>query len=222
MKKFILLIPILFLFSCQLKEQADELQALKQCTYEVVSADSVYLANINVSEMITENGLDLISAPQLAISYMQKKMPLNALINLKVTNPGTQEAAINQFEYVVAIKNTEITKGFFDKRISIPPNGGTTIVPVRVNQDLYNLISNPVNQSAVAGFLSTKTEQKAVVTLKIKPTFAVGSEMIKYPDYVSMDKEFTNTTLLSYLRGLQSKARVIDSIGQNKDTTGVY
>lgn len=210
----------MFLSSCQLKEQADQLQALKQCTYEIISADSVYLAGMNVSDMITENGLDLISAPPLAISYLQKKMPLYAVINLKITNPGIQEAAVNQFEYKVFIKNTEITSGHFDKRISIPPNGGSSIVPVRINQDVYTLISNPVNQSAVADFLSTRVEKKAVITLKIKPTFAVGNEMIKYPDYITMDKEFSNKVLLSYLKGVQ--ARVTDTLYRNENDSARF
>lgn len=190
---------VLVVSSCQLKDQAEELQALKHCTYEIVSADSIYLSNINVSDLIKENKLDLINAPQLAFSYLQKKMPLNAVVNLKITNPGTQEAAINGFEYIALIKDTEITKGYFDKKISVPPNGGTTIVPVRIDQDVYPLISDPGNQSAVSDFFGSGEERKAVITLKIKPSIAIGSEMIKYPDYLTIDKSITNKRLLSYL-----------------------
>lgn len=200
------------LFSCQLKEQAEELQALKECTYEVVSADSIYLSNINVSNLIKENSLDLINAPQLAFSYLQKTMPFNAIVNLRITNPGTQEAAINEFEYKVFIKDTEITQGYYDKKISIPPNGGTTLVPVRINQDVYPLISSPGNQTAVSDFFGSKDEKTAIITLKIKPSIAIGSEMIKYPDYISVDKTVSNKKIIAYLESLSNSNTSQDTV----------
>lgn len=219
------IIPLLLLIagvsgSCQLKEQAEELQALKDCTYEVVSADSIYLSNIDVSELVKENTLDLINAPQLAFSYLQKKMPFSAVVNLKITNPGSQEAAINEFEYKVLIKDTEILNGYYDRKISVPPND-SMVIPIKIDRDVYPLIANREHQAAVSGFLGSAAEKSTAISLKIKPAFAVGDKMVKYPDYITIDKTFTNRSLISYLNGLSTENKADDTVN-NSNTTEVY
>jgi LEA14-like dessication related protein len=202
MRKLLWLLGTVVLFcTCQLKEQAEELSALQNCTYEIISADSVSLANVEISNMVNEHGIDLVNAPALALSYLQKKLPLQAVINLRVTNPGTTEAGINQFEYKVLVQETEVLDGSYDKRVTIAPQS-STVIPVKINRDVYNLISNPANQSAVANFLDTRTEKKSIITMKIKPAIAVGDRMIHFPDYINLKKEVSNTVLLSYIRNL--------------------
>lgn len=220
MKVFAFLFPALIavtITSCQIKEQAEELQALKECTYEIVSADSVFLSNINVTRLIKNNTLDLINAPQLAFSYLQKSMPLSAVVHLKITNPGTQQAGINEFEYRVLIKETQLINGYYDKKISVPASG-STVVPITINQDIYPLISSPQNQSAVTDFLGSTEEKQATVTLKIKPAISIGNELIKYPDYISIDQTFTNKSLMAYLSRLSRNQGTADTVSAGQNT----
>lgn len=190
----------IFFSSCEVKEQADKLKALEQCTYEIVSADSVYIAGTDASQLLSNGGLNLLQAPQLAFAYIQQKMPVKAILQLRVTNNGTQEAGINQFEYKVYIKETELITGFIDQTITVAPNGGTATVPVRIDKDFYALISSPANQEAVTGFLTSQTEKIAAVTFKIKPRFLIGNQVIEYPDYFDISKQISNTTILSYIK----------------------
>ncbi|MFD2163619.1 hypothetical protein ACFSJU_14510 [Paradesertivirga mongoliensis] len=186
--------------SCEVKEQADKLKALESCTYEIVSADSVYIAGTDARQLLQNGGLNIFQAPQLAFAYMQQKMPVKAKLQLKVTNNGTEEAGINKFEYKVLIQDTEILDGFIDQQITVSPSGGTALVPVRIDKDFYPLISNQTNQQAVTNFLTSQTEQKMVVTFRIKPRFVIGTQEIEYPDFIDVKKELTNTVLLSYLK----------------------
>jgi hypothetical protein len=201
MRHYLSIIITLILFnSCQVKEQADQLKALENCTYGIVSADSVYIAGTDARNLVANGGLNLLQAPQLAFAYMQQKMPVKATLQLQVTNNGTEEAGINKFEYKVLIKDTQILDGFIDQKIAVAPNGGTATVPVKIDKDFYPLISSQTNQQAVADFLGAQTEKTMMVTFRIKPRFIVGSQEIEYPDYIDVKKELTNTTLLSYLK----------------------
>lgn len=200
MYKYWIIIAALIISSCGVKEQAEQLKALENCSYEIVSADSVFIAGTEVSTLMANGGLNLLTAPQIAFSYLQQKMPVKGVVNLKITNSGTEEAAINQFEYLVKIKETELLKGFIDKKISVAPNGGSVIVPVKIDRDVYDLLSDSTNQKAVTQFLSSATEQNLIVTFKIKPSFVIGTETIKYPDYINIDKKLSNTSILSYFK----------------------
>ncbi|MBC7914736.1 MAG: hypothetical protein H7Y07_11520 [Pyrinomonadaceae bacterium] len=201
MKKYLLfLIPSLLLYACGVKEQAEQLQALEKCTYEIASADSVYIAGTDINTLLTPEGLNLLQTPKLAFSYLQQKMPVKAVLNLKITNNGTEEAGINQFEYKVMIKETQLLSGFINQKISVSANGGTSIVPVKVDRDIYALISDAGNQQAISNFLNTNSEKNVVIIFKIKPAFIIGTEVIQYPDYISITREVKNTTLLAYLK----------------------
>jgi LEA14-like dessication related protein len=188
--------------ACGIKEQAEELQALQKCTYEIVSADSVYIAGTNISQLISNQGLNLLQAPRVAFAYMQQKMPVSGILQLKIINPGTEEAGINQFEYKVYIKDRELLSGFIDKKTTVSPNGGSAIIPIKIDKDLYPLLSDSTVQNAITQFLTSKKEETVVVTFKIKPKFIVANEVIEYPDYISIDKNITNTRLMSYLKGM--------------------
>lgn len=201
MKRYLILLYSSLLFTaCGVKEQADQLQALEKCTYEIVSADSIYIAGTDASQLISNQGLNLYHAPQLAFAYLQQKLPLKGILQLQITNPGTEEAGINQFEYKILIKDTELLNGFIDQKTTVAPNGGTTLVPIRVDRDIYPLLSNPEYQKAVNDFLTSATEKSFIVTFKIKPGIVIGTETIPFPDYISIDKEITNTSLIQYLK----------------------
>ena len=186
--------------SCEVKEQAEQLKALEVCTYEIESVDSAYLANVDLNQLINGGGFNFLKAPQIAFAYLNQKMPLKGIVNLKIINPGQEDAGINKFEYKVFVKSTELFTGLIDQRINIEANGGSTVIPVRQEKDIYQLISNPGNQQAVTDFLSDTTEKTVPLTFKIKPYFLIGSKEIAYPDYITVEKKLSNTTLLSYLK----------------------
>lgn len=188
--------------ACGVKEQADQLKAFEKCTYELVSADSVYVAGTDVTKLISSKGLNLQQAPRIAFAYFQQKIPVKGILHLKIVNPGAEEAAINQFEYKILIKDTELLSGSVDQRLAIAPNGDSIIIPLKVDKDVYPILSNPANQSAINDFLTSQTEQKFTLQFKIKPSFSLGKEIIQYPDYVTINKEISNTELLKYLKSI--------------------
>ncbi len=199
MKRLVLLgMVALFASGCGLNKQARLLEAFEKCTYEINSADSVYVAGRDVSKLIRNRTFELRNIPELALALFRRNIPLSAKVNLTINNPTSRTAAINQFEYIVLIKGQELANGFINQRVSIEP-GGTTTVPVRVNSNIYSFLSNGKTMEEVIDFLrggeSGATEKKGMVTIRIKPTIEIGNKLVKYPGYITIDKEISSKIL---------------------------
>ena len=194
----IILVLAVLLAGCGLNKQARQIEALEKCTYEISSADSIYLAGKDISKLVKNRTLELRNVPELALALFRKNIPLKARVNLTINNPTSTEAAINQFEYIVLIKNQEIANGFVNQKVIIQP-GGTTTVPVRVNSNIYSFLSNGKTMEEILDFVrggeSGAAERKGVVTIKIKPTIDVGGKLVKYPGYITIDKEVSSKIL---------------------------
>lgn len=199
MKQVSLILLLFVLFTgCGLNKQARQIEALEKCTYEISSADSIYLAGRDVSQMVKNRTLELRNVPELALALFRKNIPLKARVNLTINNPTPTEASINQFQYIVLIKNQEIANGFVNQKVSVAP-GGSTTVPVRVNSNIYSFISNGKTMEEILDFVrggeSGAAERKGVVTIKIKPTIDVAGKLVQYPGYITIDKEVSSKIL---------------------------
>jgi hypothetical protein len=198
-KKIIgLLFLSLVVLSCGINKQAQQLQTLEDCKYEIRSADSIYVAGRDVSRMINSKKINLSNMPEFAWAYLRKDVPLKARINLKIMNPTKEEAAINRFEYLVSIKGQQLANGLVNQKISIAP-GDSITVPVTVNANIYQILSNGNTMQEIMDFMKggndSATEKKGIVTVKIKPTIAIGNNLVNYPGYITIDKEVSSKIL---------------------------
>jgi hypothetical protein len=188
----------LVVLSCGINKQAQQLQTLEDCKYEIRSADSIYVAGRDVSRMINSKKINLSNMPEFAWAYLRKDVPLKARINLKIMNPTKEEAAINRFEYLVSIKGQQLANGLVNQKISIAP-GDSVTVPVTVNANIYQILSNGNTMQEIMDFMKggndSATEKKGIVTVKIKPTIAIGNNLVNYPGYITIDKEVSSKIL---------------------------
>jgi LEA14-like dessication related protein len=195
MKKLLVIcLAAVTLFGCGVNKQAQQIKALEKCTYRVVSASNISVAGTDVKRLMNNQDINLGSLPALAFGLLRKDVPLRATIDMEINNPAGNLAAINQFEYKVLINNQELAEGFVDRQISIAA-GQTVVVPVAVNVNVYQFISNTRVMSEISDFLRGG-DRKGLVTLKIKPSIMVGGTLIKYPGYITIDKEFSSKILL--------------------------
>ncbi|WP_374164590.1 hypothetical protein [Arcticibacter sp. MXS-1] len=201
MKKFLLpLLLISLLSACGINKQIDRARAFEKCRYEVKSADSLTIANVNIMQLMRDKSFDLAKAPRLALALLRKDVPLEGKINLLIKNPSSALAAINQFEYKVLIKDHELAAGLIDQAIEVKPNGGSTTVPIRLSSNLYKLFTDTRAQKDITDFFDAltneKSDKKSMLTIRIKPTIGVGNKKIKYPGYITIDKEITKKIFL--------------------------
>ncbi|SDM07438.1 hypothetical protein SAMN05421813_105169 [Daejeonella rubra] len=196
MKKYILICSLALLASsCGISRKID---VLEKCNYSIKSADSVYLAGKDISKLVKNKTFELSSVPGLALALFRKNIPLSANVKLSINNPTSKTAAINQFDYIILIKGQELAAGSVDRKISVE-SGATTIVPVQINSNIYSFLSNGKTMEELVAFMggaeSGPGEKKGLVTIKIRPSFMVGNKLIKYPGYISIDKELSSKIL---------------------------
>lgn len=189
---------VLSISGCGINKQAKQLQTLEDCIYEIRSADSIYVAGKDVSKMISNNAINIGNMPEFAWAYLQKNIPLKARINLKIKNPTQQDAAINRFEYQVLVKGQQLANGLVNQKVSIAA-GDSIIVPVSVNANIYQILSNGNTMQEIVDFMKggndPATERKGIVTLKIKPSIAIGDNLVNYPGFITIEKEVSSKIL---------------------------
>jgi LEA14-like dessication related protein len=199
MKKSILGCLIVFtMFGCGVNKQAQQIKALEKCTYKILSASQVTVGGTDIKNIVNMENINLASLPGLAFGLLRKDVPLRGKLNLEITNPTGDDASINEFEYKVLVNNQELATGFINQLVSVAA-GNKTVVPVDVNLNAYQFLSNKKVMDDVRKFLqagSGDQEQKGLLTLKIKPSIRVGGALVKYPGFITIDKEISSKILL--------------------------
>jgi len=199
MKKIVLLsVLVLSLFSCGINKQAQQIKALEKCDYKLLNATAITVAGTDINKLINKQSIDLVNVPALALGYLRKDIPLRTTLNLQISNPSNELAAINNFDYIILINRQEIANGTVNQAVSIGA-GQNVNVPVQLNANIHQFLADGKTLQDITSFLSGAakgTEQKGLVTLRIKPSIMVGGNLIKYPGYITIDKEISSKILL--------------------------
>jgi len=200
-KKYLLalcLILPLLLSQCAVNKQISQAKTLGDCRYNLASADSIYLAGIDVRELRNTKDFNPLKYPRLATGLLLRNVPLDVRLNLDVTNPTARPAGINQFEYRILLAGQELFNGFINQRVEVLP-GGTTRIPFRLSTNAYQLITDASTRDAftqlvqnLAGSGNTKPSE---LTIKLKPTLDMLGGQINYPGYITIQKQIDNKTV---------------------------
>ncbi len=173
-----------------------KISLLEQCRYDIKSADSVYVAGRNITRQIKSGTFDLGSVPELAIGLLRKDIPIRAKLNLGIENPGSKPIEINQFDYIISFKGQELVNGTTDRRIDINPQE-TTVVPIMIRANIYSILSDRNTRDEIFSYLrgagARDNVQKSLISIKIRPSIRVGNKLIKYPGYITIDKELSSS-----------------------------
>ncbi|WP_165304949.1 LEA type 2 family protein [Pedobacter sp. SYP-B3415] len=198
-KKMGLLLATAVVFAgCGVNRQAQQVKTLEKCRYRLVSAENVRVAGADVSSLIRGEQLNIGSLPGLALGLLRKNVPLDARLNLEVSNPTGNTAAINRFEYKIQVNRQDLAEGMVNNGFSIAP-GQTMVVPVNLTSNVYNLVANADVADRVIKALRKKSKDNEVLgllTIKIKPTIMLGNTAVTYPGYITIDKEISSQILL--------------------------
>lgn len=184
--------------SCGISKQAQQIKALELCEYKFINASNVTVAGTDIKKLIEQQNINLAGLPALALGFLRQDVPLKAMLTVEITNPSSSLAAINNFDYIILINKQEIANGVVDQVVEVGA-GQKTQVPVQLNANIYKFLSNGKTLEEITKFLSsasTGTTEVGLVTIKIKPSIRVGNELVKYPGYISIDKEVSSKILL--------------------------
>jgi LEA14-like dessication related protein len=193
---FFLLISI---SSCTINKQIKEIKTLAKCEFEVYSLNNLDIAGTDVIKIIQTGEINLMSMPSLALGLLNRNVPLNVNFTLGIKNPTSDMAAINEFDYQLFINQQELVEGKMDQQIEIPA-GENTLVPLEFSFNIYKFLSNDSIRNDIQEFIraSENSELKdAQLTIKIRPSVLIGNTLIKYPNFITIEKTLNNKFLLN-------------------------
>jgi LEA14-like dessication related protein len=136
--------------------------------------------------------LTFLDGQHIAANILQKRLPFSITANVEVYNPGPVNAAVNYIDWIAFIDDVQISTGRIERRIEIAPNGGTSIVPIRIDTDLFEYLEgdNPKTMLNFGLNLIDAGGQPTRLSMKIKPSVYIGGRLIPSPEYFTISKEF--------------------------------
>ncbi len=193
----------LFLAGCNVNSQLEEARVFEKCTYELASADSVYISGLNLLQIIKTKEFDLSSTPRVAMGFLNRNIPLSGKINLRIKNPTAKTAAINSFDYMVLFEGKEFLKGIINHPVRVDANGGSTVVPIDLNANIFNLVSENQSRSKLMNLIgapgSGADTEESLISFKIRPSIGKGANASKLPGYITIDKKVTRKLLTAFI-----------------------
>jgi Late embryogenesis abundant protein. len=183
MKRFYLAIIASFLFitSCDVVKNAAEVYNLTQCEYKFNSISNLNLAGVQIQG----SSLNPIALVGLTAAFSQNSIPLQFTLNLDVKNPNNQPASLNKMYYILEIDNKEMTTGDIDASMQIG-TGQTANVPINIAFDLKNAMKGETGDAVknMAFNFVGLGDRPTNVTIKLRPTLAVGERTLTSPVYI--------------------------------------
>ena len=195
MKKIISIVLLsLLLTSCSILEEIMSIAALTKCKYSFHSAQDPVLSDIDVMRVQSFSDLTFLDGLNIVKNIKDKRLPFGITANVEVKNPGTTMAAVNFIDWIAFIDDVQITTGRISDRIEIAANGGTAVVPIRIETDLFKYLEgdNPQTMLNFGLNLVDAGGQPTRISLKIKPSIKVGSTTLASPEFFTIEKEFSS------------------------------
>lgn len=188
MKKIIaLMVLVVTFFSCDVAQQVAGTYNMSQCKYAYNSISGLSLAGVNLQNASSLTSLNPLASASLlsAFSSSSGTLPLNFTLNLNVKNSGTQSALLNGLSYILEIDGNEMTQGTMNQAFQVA-GGQQAVLPIAMSFDLKSALKGQSLESIknlafnFAG-IGNSTSQ---VTVKLKPNFNIGGQIVASPVYV--------------------------------------
>lgn len=168
-----------------------ELANFAKCKFRYTKITQTQVAGVDVTKVMNYKDLNFTDAAKVAANVVQGKLPLNFTINLQVTNPHIELAALNKLDWIAFIDDKQLVSGVLNKRVEIGA-GQTTNLPLTVVADLVQTFKGESKDKipTYAFGLADKDGKPTRVGMKVKPTIMVGGMSFAYPGWITLSQDF--------------------------------
>ncbi|QBQ41151.1 hypothetical protein [Sphingobacterium psychroaquaticum] len=188
LKLIVLSVTALIISSCSINK--DQVANLAKCDYDVESVQNVRLAGKGMESFMNGGSVNLSSLPAVAMAMLTKDLPLEARVNMKVSNPNSAKTVINSFKYLIEIQGKPLFEGTVDENINLA-QGQSTIVPLTFKANIFDTAKENGIDNVLNEIFTRKGE--GFLVLKIKPSFKLAGKNIYYPGYITVDKNLAKS-----------------------------
>jgi len=189
----VLVMMCILISGCKvIQQQVTEMQAFTKCQFRIASVNRVLLAGVDVQNVRGLSSLNLMQVASLTNAYLSKNLPLSFTLNVESKNPTTNQAALGGFDWQLLIDGQQFVSGNNPSRVAIGPNGGTVVIPMQMNLELFKALSGK-SKDAVLNFgmaLAGQNGQSSRVSLRIKPSFVINGYTYAFPNFIEVGKDF--------------------------------
>ncbi|MEN8229443.1 MAG: hypothetical protein ABFS38_14890 [Bacteroidota bacterium] len=183
---FLLLVP-----GCSI---LSELTAFSKCEFSFHSAQNPSVCGIDVNNSYSFSDFSFLDGQVILANLLKETLPFGITANVEVKNPGVSTAAVNSIQWIAFIDEVQVAEGRVTDRVEVAPAGGVSIIPIRIQTDLFNYLEgdNPKTMLNFALNLADAGNQPTRLSMKIKPTVIIGGQNVNSPGYFTITKEFSS------------------------------
>lgn len=184
------LIIVISISSCAI---LSEFTALTKCEFRFQSAEKPTISGIDVMTKKSITDFSFMDGQMVVANILRGTLPFAITANVEVKNPGVTTAAVNEIEWIAFIDDIRISDGVIASRVEILP-GATSAVPIRIQTDLFEYLEgdNPRTMLNFGLNLVDAGGQPTRLSMKIKPSVLVSGQQVSYPDYFTIEHEFSS------------------------------
>ncbi len=197
----VLILGALLLQGCAtLGEIARSLTNLQRLKFRLEGIGDFSLAGIRVNEKSQLRDFSITDSIQLLAAFRSKRLPARFLLNVEARNPNDGSggstrtiSTLTRFDWRLLIDDRPTISGGIDKALEIPGSGQSTIIPLRLELDLYEFFgSHGYNDLlALALALGGKSGDISRVSLDARPSVSTPLGDITWPEPITIvSKEF--------------------------------
>ncbi|MBW8687370.1 hypothetical protein [Chitinophaga rhizophila] len=183
----LLLFITVVISGCGMLNPAAQVENFKNYKYDVQSVTDFKIAGKSAESLIGKGNTALTSLPGLAFAIIRKDLPLEAKVNMRVSNPTGKVANIGSFKYLIEIQGKPLVEGEVNEDVRLE-NGSSATIPFRFGANLFGVNKDEKGIDKLLGDILTR-EGNGFIVLKIKPSVKIGGKSVYYPGYITVDND---------------------------------
>ena len=181
--------------------QVEEAKNFQDCTFALQGIEQATLAGVDITNVRSAADLSVADRARLLAAYAAGAVPLNMRVNLQVTNPNNDLAALNALDYKILIDGNELATGATTQRLTVSGHSTNTLT-LPITADARQALRNG-GAEALGGFalgLADRNRQPTRVTIAVRPSVKFLGATFRKPDYITVDKYVTAREVLGGVR----------------------
>ncbi|MDR1887495.1 MAG: hypothetical protein LBQ70_06210 [Prevotellaceae bacterium] len=165
------------------------LASFVNCKYELVGFGNPSVAGINISNVTDINHIGAASLLKLTAGILSGSLPMSFTVNINATNPNSTAAQIAGLDWAIDLNSSNLLSGTLAHSVSVPANGGQTVIPLTIQTDLLQLFKGE-SKDNILGFINhllNTGSGSSNVAIRIRPSVMVGGQKIS-TGFISLSK----------------------------------
>ncbi len=191
------------LTACQsLKDITSALSSFQQLQFKLGEVNNFRLAGVDISRLANPTSLGISEAAKLLSAYQRDEIPVSFRLNVEAKNPndgsartGGADLFVKKMVWTLYIDDKKTIDGTVSKKLRIPANGATEIIPIDIGLDLVDFFGDRgyedlLNLAFAIGGVDGSSSK---LRLGARVTVETPLGDVEYPDELTIiNSSFTN------------------------------